>query len=95
MAAISGVNGLYGFGGVLGGGLGQAQQQSQGGWSQNTLTTSSASTNTATIWVDGNGGVRCGAIDPAMERVKASLPRTLRAELQEEVDAWLPKLTTI
>ena len=26
-----------------------------------------------------------------VERVQASLPRTLRAELQEQVDAWLPK----
>ena len=85
---------LFGGLGALGG-LGQQNASAQSGWAQNTFTTTSnATSNTATLWI-GEAGIARQAQCSALERVNESLPKTLRAELQAEVDAWLPKLTTI
>lgn len=90
MALVS-TSPLYGLGNGLFGGLGQQQA------AQNTFTATSNTTN-AIYWGGQSGvlgGLRQAAIGSPAERVQASLPKTLRAELQEEVDAWLPKLATI
>ena len=77
---------LYGFGGLVGG-LGQQQA------AQNTFTTTSSTSNEI-LWTDHAGSLRRAVAGSPAERVQASLPRTLRAELQEEVDAWLPSFET-
>ena len=79
-----GVSGLYAIGALSA--LGQQQAQ-QSGLSQGGFTNTTATSNEL-FWHDYR---RAAAGSPA-ERVQASLPETLRAELQEQVDAWLPKL---
>ena len=78
---------LYGFGGAICG-LAQAAQ------GVNTFTTTCGSTSNTIYWADQAGALRRAAAGSPAERVQASLPKTLRAELQEEVDAWLPSFET-
>ncbi len=85
------VSGLYGTGFGLSGGLGQQQAaqgsaQRYGAFQDQSLGTITIPNGTTAFFTN------CFiSSDPAAARVQASLPRTLRAELQEEVDAWLPR----